>query len=168
MTLHEIIGIVCLVTSALSLLTFIAIMVRISQLNKRLDIHANYIYQMMKATDESKESQTTISTDVNKVNETMSSLTSSIRSLVKQNQAAAQEKIYPGPQLLQLIDSCITENILMSASLIKKQRVPNDPLAMVSDIVIKTFPHVDEKYIINRVIYIMEDYNASSTGQKAQ
>jgi hypothetical protein len=168
MTLHEIIDIVCLIICALSLLTFIVIMVRISQLNRRLDDHGNYIYKMMKATDESKESQTSISTDVNKVNETMSSLTSSIRSLVKQKQEAANEKIYPGPQLLQLIDSCITETILMTATLISRQRVPNDPLLMVTDIVTKTFPHVDTTFLEQRIIYIMEDYNRSSTGQKAQ
>lgn len=133
-----------------------------------MNTFGNYIYQMMKASDTTKETQTDISSDVNKVNETMSSLTSSIRSLVKQNQAASEEKIYPGPQLLQLIDSCITETILMTATLVSKQRVPENPLVFVSDIVIKTFPHVDVKFIENRVIYIMEEYNHSSSGKKAQ
>lgn len=149
-------------------ITCITVLIRLRQVNKRLDLFGNYIYQMMKANDSSKESQTSISENVNKVNETMSSLTSSIRSLVKQKQEAANEKIYPGPQLLQLIDSCITETILMTATLISRQRVPNDPLLLVSDIVTKTFPHVDTTFLEQRIIYIMEDYNRSSTGQKTQ
>lgn len=150
------------------LIMCITVLIRLRQVNKRLDLFGNYIYQMMKANDSSKESQTSISENVNKVNETMSSLTSSIRSLVKQKQEAANEKIYPGPQLLQLIDSCITETILMTATLISRQRVPNDPLLLVSDIVTKTFPHVDTTFLEQRIIYIMEDYNRSSTGQKTQ
>lgn len=149
-------------------ITCITVLIRLRQVNKRLDLFGNYIYQMMKANDSSKESQRSISENVNKVNETMSSLTSSIRSLVKQKQDAANEKIYPGPQLLQLIDSCITETILMTATLISRQRVPNDPLLLVSDIVTKTFPHVDTTFLEQRIIYIMEDYNRSNTGQKTQ
>ena len=158
--------------SALSLIFNIILMMRLSQVNKRIDDHGRFIYQMMKRSDEVKETSNNTSEGVTKVNETVTSLTSSIRSLVKQNQAQlkkANETIFPGPQLLQLVDQCITENILMTAVLIQKQHVVSeDPLIRVSRIVEQTFPHVNPTYIKERCIYIMEDFNRSQTGQKAQ
>ena len=162
----------CISIGALSLLFNIILMARLSQVNKRMDDHGRFIYQMMKRSDEVKETSNDTSEGVTKVNETVTSLTSSIRSLVKQNQAQlkkANETIYPGPQLLQLVDQSITENILMTAVLIQKQHVVSeDPLIRVSRIVEQTFPHVNPTYIKERCIYIMEDYNRSQTGQKAQ
>lgn len=158
-----------------NVLICMVVIIRLRQLNRRLDDQCNFIYVQMKEDEEIKDTQLTISNDINELSksfdtqkETMTSLTSSIRSLVKQNQAKNDEKIFPGPQLLQLIDSCITETILMTATLISKQRVPNDPLVMVTEIVTKTFPHVDVTFLEQRIIYIMEEYNKSSTGQKAQ
>ena len=77
----------CISIGALSLLFNIILMVRLSQVNKRMDDHGRFIYQMMKRSDEVKETSNDTSEGVTKVNETVTSLTSSIRSLVKQNQA---------------------------------------------------------------------------------
>lgn len=144
----------------------------IKHMRNTMNDYASLMYETMKRTDEASKTSLNIENGINTVDDNVKSLTSSIRSLVKQQQEQQKsrnnEKIFPGPQLLEMLDKCIVENVSMMATLIHKQRVPDDPLTRVTDITIQTFPHINEQYIIDRCIYVMEEFNKSQSGQKSR
>lgn len=160
-----------LIVSVFALILTIAIIIMAVALNrmknKMVDL-TNFVYQLMRQNETSTNSIVEVSNMSNTTNETLSTLTSSIRSVMKKMHDNSKEKIYPGPELLALLDRCIQENVLMYASLIKNDPMPENPQTKITEIVMKTFPHIDEKYIIQRTIYIMEEFNNSRTGRKSE
>ena len=165
MLLH-ILLIACLIMLLLSITLSIFVIRYFKRMDDKLTGYISLIYDNNKRNENMSSDMNDLSTEVKTINETVTSLTSSIRSLVTQHKVEKEkEKIYPGPQLLELIDKCITENILMTASLIQQQQVPDDPVVTVSEILLNTFPHVNENYLQRRVIYIMNEFNNSRTGR---
>jgi hypothetical protein len=163
-------SIICGMVVALLLLTmaFFILVYSFHRIKQKLDDVTNFVYQLMRYHEEDTTNIATVSKMSNTTNETLSTLTSSIRSVMKKVQHDNNEKIYPGPQLLDIIDKCITENVLMYASLIKNDPMPENAITWVSNIVVQTFPHVQTNYLIQRTTYIIEEFNNSQTGRKAQ
>ena len=163
-------SIVCGLVTALLLLTiaFFILVYSYHRIKQKLDDVTNIIYQLMRCNEQSTTSITEVSKMSNTTNETLSTLTSSIRNVMKKMSHDNDQKIYPGPQLLELVDKCITENVLMYASLIKNDPMPENPVTWISNIVIQTFPHVKSDYLIQRTTYVIEEFNNSQTGRKAQ
>lgn len=86
----------------------------------------------------------------------ISSLTSSINNVIQENKKRSEEKIYPTPQLSDMIKTTIDEFIMQEISMIKDMRFPVSPTSPVTvkitTNVIKTYPYVDEEYIAKKVI----------------
>lgn len=159
-----IISIIVLVLS----FAFIILCVSYKKMKRTLEDNLKFMYQLMRQNESTTNNVEQLSKTTNTTNETLSTLTSSIRSVMKKMQHDSNEKMYPGPQMLELIDKCITENILMQATLIQNDPMPENSLVKVSNIVTKTFPHIYPEYIIQRTTYIMEEFNKSQSGRKAQ
>lgn len=92
---------------------------------------------------------------------TISSLTSSINNTLQEYKRRSEEKIYPTPQLSEMISSTIGEFIRQEISMIRDMRVPmspEDPVTVkITKNVIRTYPHVDEEWIAKKVIQILTE-----------
>lgn len=97
----------------------------------------------------------------------LTSLTSSIRSILKQNIEKQSATIYPTSQMMPEIDAFITEHILMAAYLISNQNIPDNPIYYILECTSKAYPNIDKKYLSERINYIADQFNHSSTGKKA-
>lgn len=86
----------------------------------------------------------------------ISSLTSSIQNTLQENRRRMDEKIYPTPQLSEMIMTTIDEFIRQEITMMRDMRVimsPEDPVCVkITKNVIRTYPHVDEEYLAKKVI----------------
>lgn len=98
----------------------------------------------------------------------LTSLTSSIRSILKQNIAKQSATTYPTSQMMPEIDAFITEHILMAAYLISNQNIPDNPIYYILEAAVKAYPNIDRQYLSERINYIANQFNNSSTGKKAE
>jgi len=93
--------------------------------------------------------------------ESISSLTSSIKNVIQENRVRENTKIYPTPQLSEMIRTTINEYIHQEITLIRDMRIPispTDPVtAKISKRVISTYPHVDEEWIMYKVVEIVTE-----------
>lgn len=167
-TSNELMILILGVVVVLLSLSLLLMCVLYNKTKRTIDDMKNFIYQLMRQNDTSTNSIVEVSKMTNTTNETLSTLTSSIRSVMKKVQHDNDQKVYPGPQLLELIDKCITENVLMEATLIHNDPMPENTVAKVANIVIQTFPHVVPDYLIQRTTYVMEEFIASKSGRKSQ
>ena len=92
---------------------------------------------------------------------TISSLTSSINNTLQEYRKRSEEKIYPTPQLSEMISTTIGEFIRQEISMIRDMRIPmspEDPVTVkITRNVIRTYPHVDEEWIAKKVIQIVTE-----------
>lgn len=91
----------------------------------------------------------------------ISSLTSSIQNVIQENKRRENTKIYPTPQLSEMIKTTIGEYVHQEIVLIRDMRIPlspSDPITVkISQYVISTYPHVDEEWIMRKVIEILTE-----------
>ena len=91
----------------------------------------------------------------------ISSLTSSIQNVIQENKRRENTKIYPTPQLSEMIKTTISEYIHQEIVFIRGMRIPISPTApttvKISNYVISTYPHVDEEWIMRKVIEILTE-----------
>lgn len=86
----------------------------------------------------------------------ISSLTSSINNVIQENRRRSEEKIYPTPQLSDMIKTTIGEFFHQEVVMIRDMRFPvspEDPITVkITKNTIKTYPHVDRDWIAKKVI----------------
>lgn len=91
----------------------------------------------------------------------ISSLTSSIQNVIQENKRRENTKIYPTPQLSEMIKTTIGEYVHQEIVLIRDMRIPlspTDPITVkISKYVISTYPHVDEEWIMRKVVEIVTE-----------
>lgn len=91
----------------------------------------------------------------------ISSLTSSINNVIQENKRRSEEKIYPTPQLSEMIKTTIGEFFHQEVVLIRDMRFPvspNDPVVTkIAKNTIHTYPHVDEGWIAKKVIEVIQE-----------
>lgn len=91
----------------------------------------------------------------------ISSLTSSINEVIQENRRRSEEKIYPTPQLSEMIKTTIGEFLHQEITMIRDMRIPispTDPVTIkITKNVIKTYPHVDEAWIAKKVIEVIQE-----------
>ena len=91
----------------------------------------------------------------------ISSLTSSINNVIQENKRRSEEKIYPTPQLSEMIKTTIGEFLHQEITLIRDMRFPVSPtdpiVTKISRNTIQTYPHVDEVWIMKKVIEIIQE-----------
>ena len=91
----------------------------------------------------------------------ISSLTSSIQNVIQENKRRENTKIYPTPQLSEMIKTTIGEYVHQEIVFIRDMRIPispSDPITVkISKYVISTYPHVDEEWIMRKVVEILTE-----------
>lgn len=92
---------------------------------------------------------------------TISSLTSSINNVIIENKKRSEEKILPTPQLSEMINTTISEYVRQEITFMRDMRIPvspKDPTTVrISKYTIQTYPHVDEEWIMRKVIQILTE-----------
>ena len=91
----------------------------------------------------------------------ISSLTSSIQNVIQENKRRENTKIYPTPQLSEMIKTTIGEYVHQEIVFIRDMRIPispTDPVTVrITRNTIKTYPHVDEEWIAKKVIEVLTE-----------
>ena len=91
----------------------------------------------------------------------ISSLTSSIQNAIQENKRRENTKIYPTPQLSEMIKTTIGEYFHQEVVMIRDMRIPvspTDPVTVkITKNTIKTYPHVDEEWIAKKVIEVLTE-----------
>ena len=91
----------------------------------------------------------------------ISSLTSSINNVIQENKRRSETKIYPTPQLSEMIKTTIGEFFHQEVVLIRDMRFPVSPtdpvITKITKNTILTYPHVDEEYITKRCLATIEN-----------
>lgn len=91
----------------------------------------------------------------------ISSLTSSIQNVIQENKRRENTKIYPTPQLSEMIKTTIGEYVHQEIVFIRDMRIPispTDPVTVkITRNTIKTYPHVDEEWIAKKVVEIVTE-----------
>ena len=164
---HTIIFILIL-TISLLLIPIIILCINYIKMKNTLTDYSHFMYQLMRKIESTDSNTDKIAQSTNTTNETLSTLTSSIRSVIRKMDEEHNTKIMPGPQLMELIDKCITEHVLMESKLMQNQVVKGKVINTVSGFITETFPHVNQEYLVRRVTYIVEEFNNSNTGRKSK
>lgn len=91
----------------------------------------------------------------------ISSLTSSIEKVIQENRRRSEEKIYPTPQLSEMIKTTIGEYFHQEVVMIRDMRIPvspSDPVTIkITRNVVKTYPHVSEEWIAKKVVEVITE-----------
>jgi hypothetical protein len=81
--------------------------------------------------------------------------------VIQENRRRSEEKIYPTPQLSEMIKTTIGEFLHQEITLIRDMRFPVSPtdpvVTKISRNTIHTYPHVDEVWIMKKVIEIIQE-----------
>lgn len=91
----------------------------------------------------------------------ISSLTSSIQNVIQENKRRENTKIYPTPQLSEMIKTTIGEYVHQEIVFIRDMRIPispSDPVTVkITRNTMKTYPHVDKDWISKKVVEIVTE-----------
>jgi regulator of replication initiation timing len=98
-----------------------------------------------------------VSAMMDSVSKTISTLSTSISSVLKENNRLHNEKIMPSPNLAEMITATIKEQLSIEFNLSKGQRLPNkDSISKIIMNVQMTYPHVNEEYIVKKCLAMIE------------
>lgn len=91
----------------------------------------------------------------------ISSLTSSINNVIQENKRRSEEKIFPTPQLSEMIKTTIGEFLHQEIVLIRDMRFPVSPhdpvVTKITKNTMLTYPHVNEEWIAKKVIEVIQE-----------
>lgn len=110
-----------------------------------------------------------IQSDHEETNKSITSLSSSIKGIIEENKSIRNKKIYPTPQLSEMIGATIKEQLMTEFVFQFDQRVKRgDVLRTISEIVCATYPHVNEEYIARRVTMEVQKFSANTNTNNNQ
>ena len=148
----------------ITLLTFIISMsVKMSKMTSTMNEMTNMMYYILKRQKIIDTNLYEISMISNNTETELSTLSTSIDSLFKEYKQSIDKKIYPTPQLVEMITTTIKEQIAVETILTKNLRIiDKNTVNIIIENVIKTYPHVDESYIIKKTLSIVENLKTSN------
>ena len=174
--------IICAMFLMLLLTTVSAFMLLVHFNKKRTSDLNNLMYSLLKKTRELdedylslKEQNQQYSNDIKRLQDminslgvleqknsnSISSLTSSINNVIQENKRRSEEKIYPTPQLSEMIKTTIGEFLHQEITLIRDMRFPVSPtdpvVTKITRNTLHTYPHVDRDWIAKKVIEIIQE-----------
>lgn len=91
------------------------------------------------------------------VTESLETLQSSVTNTLEDMRRQSKEKIYPLPQLSNMITETIAEQIQIHSKLNSNRRVvPKEDFKKIITVVCMTYPNVSEEYITEKAVSIIE------------
>lgn len=136
----------------------VVVTVRMRRIKNQLDEVSRILYLSLKKERQSETRMTDIETQLSEVLSGIGSLSSSTAGLIKEVNKNNTMKIWPTPQIAELVVSTIREQISTEITLSNNMKIPsNNSVRKIIDITVATFPHVEEEYITRRVFAEIEN-----------
>lgn len=142
---------------ALSSLTLLII---IRPMKKRIDEQSRVLFSILKKYGINNDQLQLMKESNNNILGSIKSLSTSIGLAMKESKELANTKIYPTPNLSDMITITINEQIAVETALGKNLILPNkDSAKHIIDVVVKTYPHVDTEFLVKKTLALIEVYN---------
>lgn len=101
-----------------------------------------------------------LETNIHDTQETITSLSTSVTTIVMNYQEELNTRIFPQPDLDKQITETITTLIAMEVALSTKMRLPlRQSTKIIIDTAIKTYPNVDHEYIAKKALSMIQSYS---------
>lgn len=96
------------------------------------------------------------------IHENIGSLSTSTKRVIEDFNTVRDQSILPTPQLSNMIKETITEQITIETLLSHDMKLPNKKSTeYIIENTAKTYPHVDQKYIVKLCMAMIENFNIS-------
>lgn len=137
----------------------IILSIKISRLETRIYEESSFTLRMFTRMERLCEINDELMQLVTKEVGDVSSLSQGVQYLFKEQKKMSEQKIYPTPQLSEMIGITIKEQIATEEVLSNNMRIPNSTSTMkIIENVVKTYPHVDEEYLTKRCLAQIESH----------
>lgn len=149
------------------LLLFVILMfVKMSKMTSTMNEMTNMMYYILKKQKSIDYILNEVSESNNNTELELSTLSTSIDSMFKEYKKSMNTKIYPTPQLSDMITTTIKEQVAIETILTKNLRIiDKNTVNIIIENTVKTYPHVDESYIIKRVLSIIESLKTNNQSE---
>lgn len=139
---------ICLIiASSLVILINIFILIKMKKLMTRFQ---QLSYNLFRLKDDMNENHLNVT-------ESLETLQSSVANTLEDMRRQSKEKIYPMPQLSNMITETIAEQIQIHSKLNNNRRVvPKEEFEKLITAVCMTYPNVSEEYITEKAVSIIE------------
>lgn len=139
---------ICLIiVSSLAILINIFILIKMKKLMTKFQ---QLSYSLFRLKDDMNENHLNVT-------ESLETLQSSVANTLEDMRRQSQEKIYPMPQLSNMITETIAEQIQIHSKLNSNRRVvPKEDFEKIITSVCLTYPNVSKEYIVEKTISIIE------------
>lgn len=139
---------ICLIiASSLAILINIFILIKMKKLMTRFQ---QLSYNLFRLKDDMNENHLNVT-------ESLETLQSSVANTLEDMRRQSKEKIYPMPQLSNMITETIAEQIQIHSKLNNNRRVvPKEEFEKLITAVCMTYPNVSEEYITEKAVSIIE------------
>lgn len=139
---------ICLIIiSSLTILINIFILIKMKKLMTKFQ---QLSYNLFRLKDDMNENHLNVT-------ESLETLQSSVANTLEDMRRQSQEKIYPMPQLSNMITETIAEQIQIHSKLNSNRRVvPKEDFEKIITSVCLTYPNVSKEYIVEKTISIIE------------
>lgn len=139
---------ICLIiVSSLAILINIFILIKMKKLMTRFQ---QLSYNLFRLKDDMNENHLNVT-------ESLETLQSSVANTLEDMRRQSKEKIYPMPQLSNMITETIAEQIQIHSKLNNNRRVvPKEEFEKLITAVCMTYPNVSEEYITEKAVSIIE------------
>ena len=139
---------ICLIIiSSLTILINIFILIKIRKLMTKFQ---QLSYNLFRLKDDMNENHLNVT-------ESLETLQSSVANTLEDMRRQSQEKIYPMPQLSNMITETIGEQIQIHSKLNSNRRVvPKEDFEKIITATCLTYPNVSKEYIVEKTISIIE------------
>lgn len=140
-------------------ITSIVLSIKISRLESHVYEESSYILRTFKSMEKLCELDDELLKIVTNEAEQVSSLSQGVLHLFNEQKRMVESKIYPTPQLSEMIGMTIKEQIATEEVLSNNMRIPNPTSTMkIIQNVVKTYPHIDEEYLTKRCLAQIESH----------
>lgn len=131
--------------------------IKISKLESRIYEQSSYILANHKRMNELYDGCKELSHQSITNSENLASLSQGVQYLFNEQKKISEAKIYPTPQLSEMIGVTIKEQIATEEVLSHNMRIPNSTSTMkIINVLSKTYPHVDTEYLTKRCLAQIE------------
>lgn len=160
--------IVIIVTLSVILLfvstAFIILLQNMIRIKKQLDDTNRLLYFNLKSHERLQSSLQEQQDSIDIINQNMKTISHDLEIKIKQDAEKASRKIYPRPELANMITNTIQEQIQIEMSLSKNLKAPpRDYVEVITESVIRTYPEVDPSYLTKKCIALLDNFASEYT-----
>lgn len=158
--LFIVMGILLFVTNTITLV----VLIKMTKLSSTINDLSNMVYYVLNKQKNIDTSLDDLRVMCDNTETNTSALSTSIDYIFKEYKQAMDNKIYPTPNLAEMITTTIKEQIAVETILTKNLRIiDKNTVNVIIENTIKTYPHVDQEYIIKKTFSIVESLKTTKS-----